>query len=85
MGVTFNNERALSNSAFASINPSYNPTLAGFDQPAQAAPTEFPGWQFATINVRIAESGQKQAQWTYEQSLQRIWFSKSPATTGTWC
>src|SRR5208283_4123601 len=28
------------------------------------------GWQFATINVRIAESGQKQAQWTYGQALQ---------------
>jgi outer membrane protein TolC len=28
------------------------------------------GWRFATINVQIAESGQKQAQWNYGQSLQ---------------
>jgi outer membrane protein TolC len=28
------------------------------------------GWQFATINVRVAESQQKQSQWSYEQSLQ---------------
>ncbi len=69
MGVTFNNERALSNSAFASINPSYNPTLAvSLSQPL----LQNFGWQFATINVRIAESGQKQAQWTYEQSLQDL-------------
>ena len=69
MGVTFNNERALSNSAFASINPSYNPTLA--ISIAQPLLQNF-GWKFATINVRIAESGQKQAQWTYEQSLQDL-------------
>ncbi len=69
MGVTFNNERALSNSLFASINPSYSPTLA--ISLAQPLLQGF-GWQFATINVRIAESGQKQAQWTYEQSLQDL-------------
>ena len=28
------------------------------------------GWKFATINVEIAESGQKQAQWTYGQAIQ---------------
>ena len=69
MGITFNNERALSNSLFASINPSYSPTLAV--SLAQPLLQGF-GWQFATINVRIAESGQKQAQWTYEQSLQDL-------------
>ncbi len=69
MGVTFNNERTLSNSTFASINPSYNPTLAV--SIAQPLLQNF-GWRFATINVRIAESGQKQAQWNYEQSLQDL-------------
>ena len=67
MGITFNNNRSLSNSAFASINPSYSPTLAvSVSQPL----LQNFGWRFATINVRVAESGQKQAQWTYDQSLQ---------------
>ena len=66
-GVTFNNDRALSNSAFSGVNPSYEPTLAlSLSQPL----LQNFGWQFATINVRIAESGQKQAQWTYGQALQ---------------
>ena len=66
-GVTFNNDRALSNSAFSGVNPSYAPTLAlSLSQPL----LQNFGWQFATINVRIAESGQKQAQWTYGQALQ---------------
>ncbi len=67
IGITFNNQRALSNSRFAAINPSYNPTLAiSLSQPL----LQNFGWQFATINVRVAESQQKQAQWTYDQSLQ---------------
>ncbi|MGH7779688.1 MAG: TolC family protein [Candidatus Binataceae bacterium] len=66
-GVTFNNERALSNSAFASINPSYTPTInLSVSQPL----LQSFGWRFATINVRIAESGQKQAQWNYAQALE---------------
>ncbi len=66
-GVTFNNDRSLSNSAFAGVNPAYSPTLAlSLSQPL----LQNFGWQFATINVRIAESGQKQAQWTYGQALQ---------------
>ncbi|HUA35876.1 MAG TPA: TolC family protein [Candidatus Binataceae bacterium] len=66
-GVTFDNERALTNSAFAAVNPSYTPNLAlSLSQPL----LQNFGWQFATINVRIAESGQKQAQWNYGQSLQ---------------
>jgi outer membrane protein len=69
MGITFNNQRALSNSRFAAVNPSYNPTLAvSLSQPL----LQNFGWQFATINVRVAESQQKQAQWTYEQSLQDL-------------
>jgi outer membrane protein len=66
-GVTFNNDRALSNSLFSGVNPSYTPSLAlSLSQPL----LQNFGWKFATINVEIAESGQKQAQWTYGQSLQ---------------
>jgi outer membrane protein len=66
-GVTFNNNRALSNSFFSGVNPSYTPNLAlSVSQPL----LQNFGWEFATINVRIAESGQKQAQWTYGQALQ---------------
>ena len=66
-GVTFNNDRSLSNSFFTGVNPSYTPNLAlSLSQPL----LQNFGWQFATINVQIAESGQKQAQWTYGQALQ---------------
>jgi len=65
-GVTFNNNRSASNSPFASLNPSYTPTLAlSLSQPL----LQNFGWDFATINVRIAESGQRQAQWSYGQAL----------------
>ncbi|HUO04768.1 MAG TPA: TolC family protein [Candidatus Binataceae bacterium] len=66
-GVTFNNDRSLSNSSFAGVNPSYTPTLAlSLSQPL----LQNFGWKFATINVRIAESGQRQAQWNFGQTLQ---------------
>ncbi|MFZ0680377.1 TolC family protein [Candidatus Binatus sp.] len=66
-GVTFNNDRSLSNSTFAGVNPAYTPNLAlSLSQPL----LQNFGWDFATINVQIAESGQKQAQWTYGQALQ---------------
>jgi len=66
-GVTFNNDRALSNSSFSGVNPSYTPQLElSLSQPL----LQNFGWDFATINVQIAESGQKQAQWTYGQALQ---------------
>jgi outer membrane protein len=66
-GVTFDNDRAQNNSEFSGVNPAYSPNIAlSLSQPL----LQNFGWQFATINVRIAESGQKQAQWTYGQSLQ---------------
>ncbi len=66
-GVTFNNDRALTNSKFSGVNPAYTPSLAvSLSQPL----LQNFGWKFATINVQIAESGQKQAQWNYGQSLQ---------------
>ncbi len=66
-GITFDNERALSNSSFASINPSYTPQLAlSISQPLLR---NF-GWSFATLDVRIAESSQKQSQWNMEQTVE---------------
>jgi len=66
LGLTFNNTRVLSNSGFSSVNPSYTPNLTlSLSQPL----LQNFGWRFATLNVRIAESGQKQAQWNYAQSL----------------
>ncbi len=66
-GATFNNDRSFSNNTFAGVNPAYAPTLAlSLSQPL----LQNFGWKFATINVEIAESGQKQAQWTYGQALQ---------------
>jgi outer membrane protein len=65
-GVTFDNNRALTNAVFTGINPAYTPTLElSLSQPL----LQNFGWDFATINVRIAESGQKQAQWNYGQAL----------------
>ena len=66
-GITFDNERAYSNSSFASINPSYVPQLAlSVSQPLLR---NF-GWSFATLNVRIAESSQKASQWNMEQTVE---------------
>lgn len=66
LGVTFNNTRQLSNSAFAAINPSYNPGLAlSLSQPLLR---NF-GLEFATINLRVAETNQKASQFTFERQL----------------
>jgi len=67
VGLAFNNNRQASNSIFSGVNPSYNPALTlSLNQPL----LQSFGWRFATINVRIAESGQKQQQWNYGQTLQ---------------
>ncbi len=66
-GITFDNQRAYSNSSFSSINPSYVPQLAlSISQPLLR---NF-GWNFATLNVRIAESSQKASQWNMEQTIE---------------
>jgi len=66
-GAVFNNQRAQSNSPFTGVNPSYSPSLTlALSQPL----LQSFGWRFATINVRIAESQQKQQQWNYGQTLQ---------------
>jgi outer membrane protein TolC len=66
LGATFTNSYFSTNSAFASVNPAYTPAITlSLNQPLLR---NF-GNQFATINVRIAESNQKQAQFNYEQVL----------------
>ncbi|MBV8359317.1 MAG: TolC family protein [Deltaproteobacteria bacterium] len=66
LGITFDNNRTLSNSNFAAVNPSYTPLLeASLVQPLLR---NF-GWKFATLNVSLAESAQKTTQWNYGSSL----------------
>jgi outer membrane protein len=66
-GLSFINNRAASNSLFTGVNPSYTPNLTlSLNQPL----LQSFGWRFATISVRIAESGQKVQQWGYGQTLQ---------------
>lgn len=66
LSLTFNNDRTITNNSTETVNPAYTPTLAvSLSQPLLR---NF-GWKFATINVRLAESAQRQAQWNYAQSL----------------
>lgn len=66
MSATFNNDRTISNNNTQTINPFYNSTLAlSLSQPLLR---NF-GWRFATLTVRLAESAQKQAQWTMASQL----------------
>ncbi len=67
LGITFNNNRTYTNSVFSSVNPLYQPTLeASLVQPLMR---NF-GVDFATINVRLAESAQRSTQWSYGSALQ---------------
>jgi outer membrane protein len=66
LGLTFNNDRELTNSAFSPVNPVYTPTMVlSLSQPL----LQNFGWRFATINVRLAESAQRVSQWNYASSL----------------
>lgn len=66
-GITFDNNRTYTNSVFSSVNPLYQPTLeASLVQPLLR---NF-GVNFATINVRLAESAQRGSQWSYGSALQ---------------
>jgi len=68
-GITFDNNRLLTNSSFSSVNPAYQPTLeASLVQPLLR---NF-GWNFATINVRLSESAQRSAQWNYGAALNQF-------------
>jgi outer membrane protein len=65
-GITFNNDRELTNSGFSPVNPVYTPTMVmSLSQPL----LQNFGWQFATINVRLAESAQRSSQWNYASSV----------------
>ncbi len=65
-GLTFNNNRELTNTTFSPVNPVYTPTLVmSLTQPL----LQNFGWQFATINVRLAESAQRSSQWNYASSV----------------
>jgi len=66
VGLTFDNNRGFSNSTFTAVNPSYTPALAA--SLVQPLLRNF-GWRFATLNVRLAESAQKTAQWNYGAAL----------------
>ncbi len=66
LGFTFNNDRELTNTSFSTVNPVYTPTMVmSLSQPL----LQNFGWQFATINVRLAESAQRSAQWNYASSV----------------
>jgi outer membrane protein len=66
MGITFDNNYNNTNSLLTSINNYYTPLLEmSVNQPLLR---NF-GNEFATINVRIAQTNQRQAQYTYEQQL----------------
>jgi hypothetical protein len=76
LGIIFNNERVLSNSAFQSVDPSYNPTLAiSLSQPL----LQNFGWRFATLNVRIADRSRRNG---ITRSRSRTSSSASAPTTG---
>jgi outer membrane protein len=65
-GVLFENNREKTNSAFNPVNPVYTPLLEmSLSQPL----LQNFGWQFATINVRMAQSAQRSQQWNYGSSL----------------
>ena len=66
LSISFDNNRAQSNARTWTVNPSYNPSLAiSITQPLLR---NF-GFDFATINVRLAELGQQQSQYNLEQHL----------------
>lgn len=66
LSFNFDNSRIVSNARTWTVNPSYNPSLGmSLSQPLLR---NF-GLDFATINVRIAQASQAQAQYTFEQQL----------------
>jgi outer membrane protein len=66
LSLTFDNNRSLTNSTFASVNPAYTPSLElSLVQPLLR---NF-GWDFARLNVHLAESAQLSAQWNYGSAL----------------
>ncbi len=66
LGLTFDNNRTFTNSAFSSVNPSYSPSL---DMSLVQPLLRNFGWDFARLNVHLAESAQRNAQWSYGSAL----------------
>jgi outer membrane protein TolC len=67
LSLQFNNLYEDTNNLTQTINPYYNPILQmSLSQPLLR---NF-GWKFATLNVDIAESQQKQSQWGFAQAAQ---------------
>jgi outer membrane protein TolC len=66
LNLAFENDRLQTNNNFITVNPNYmtSLTLTLF----QPLLRNF-GMEYATLNVTVAESGQRQAQWNYEQEL----------------
>ncbi|HTW86681.1 MAG TPA: TolC family protein [Candidatus Binataceae bacterium] len=67
LSLLFSNDRQVTNNFFVTVNPEYTSALTmSLTQPLMR---NF-GMNFATLNVRMAESGQLQTQWNYAQSLE---------------
>jgi len=66
LGASFENSRLLTNNTFVTVNPHYSTSL-GITL-LQPLLRNF-GMDYATLNVTVAESGQREAQWTYAQEL----------------
>ncbi|HUY19700.1 MAG TPA: TolC family protein [Candidatus Binataceae bacterium] len=69
LSLRFDNDRQVTNNFFVTINPAYSSSLTmSLNQPLLR---NF-GMSFATLNVRMAESGQIQSQWNYAQQLENF-------------
>ncbi len=69
LSLLFDNDHLVTNNFFVTINPSYTSSLTmALVQPLLR---NF-GMSFATLNVRLAQSGQVQSQWDYAQNLQNF-------------
>ncbi len=66
LGLVFENDREETNTPYSPVNPAYSPVLEmSVSQPL----LQNFGWQFATINVRLAQSAQRSSQWSYGSAL----------------
>ncbi|MGH7906647.1 MAG: TolC family protein [Candidatus Binataceae bacterium] len=66
LSLQFTNDRLLTNNTFVSVDPNYTSSiLLSLSQPLLR---NF-GVSFASLSVKLAESGQLQSQWNYAQSL----------------
>jgi outer membrane protein TolC len=66
LGISFENRRLQTNNTFVTVNPNYSTSLSV--TLLQPLLRNF-GMDYATLNVRVAESGQRENQWTYAQEM----------------